>query len=101
MPSERLAHNFNIVIARYYSDNLSSEVKKGQKEKAEQEHFPGGRPPLGYRLDENKNIVIDGEHAPLTKNLFEWYATGEHFNQRSNQKDSCRRINIPKKREFD
>ena len=32
-------HNIKVVLARNYVDNLSEEVKKGLKEKADQGHY--------------------------------------------------------------
>jgi len=43
----KMIHGIYVVLARHYSDNLSEEVIKGMREKAEQGIYPS-RPPLGY-----------------------------------------------------
>ena len=39
--SEKFLHGIKVLMAKNYVDNLSEEVKKGLREKAEQGHFPG------------------------------------------------------------
>ena len=38
---EKFMHGIKVLMAKNYIDNLSEEVKKGLREKAEQGHFPG------------------------------------------------------------
>ena len=42
----KFIHGIKLLMAKNYIDNLSEEVKKGMREKAEQGHFPG-KAPLG------------------------------------------------------
>ena len=42
--SDKLMHNIKVAMARNYVDNLSEEVKKGLREKAEQGHLAGRGP---------------------------------------------------------
>jgi len=77
---EKLNWDIRIVFAKNYIDNLSEEVKKGQKEKIAQGWLPT-KPPLGYKTVGEKGHkihVIDETKAPLVKKMFELYATGEH-----------------------
>ena len=74
----KFIHGIKVLLAKNYIDNLSEEVKKGMREKAEQGHFPG-KAPFGYCNDKsNRTIYPDPEYAPLVKRLFELYATGDY-----------------------
>lgn len=78
----RLFHGMNVVVAKYHSDNLSQEVRKGQRTK----FLAGGCPyraPVGYRNimrthTEKAKVVVDEEMAPLVRRLFERYVTGRY-----------------------
>src|SRR6185369_421529 len=62
---DKLVHNFNVVMATHYSNNLSEEVKKGMREKAEQGIYPS-RPPLGYRNNKaDHTIEIHPENSKV------------------------------------
>jgi len=39
--SDKFIHGIEVLMAKQYVDNLSEEVKKGLREKAEQGHWPG------------------------------------------------------------
>ncbi len=70
--------DMKVAVARFYTNNLSEEVRKGQMEKLEQGGLPY-RAPLGYKtVGENghKSHVIDPEIAPFIKELFNAYSTG-------------------------
>lgn len=77
----RLQHGVSVVMAKYHSDNLSQEVRKGLLAKFE----AGGcvtKAPVGYRnvtrtRTEKAKVVLDGKTAPAVRQLFEAYATGE------------------------
>jgi len=78
--NEKFIWNIKVSVAQYYIDNLSEEVKKGQKEKIAQGWLPT-KPPLGYKtLGEkgHKTHIIDNEKSPLIKKLFELYSTGNY-----------------------
>ncbi len=76
--SDMFVHDIETVQARFYSNNLSEEVKKGQRQKAKQGSYPGGMVPLGYiRNKLNKTIELDPERAPTIRALFELYAQGD------------------------
>jgi site-specific DNA recombinase len=77
---EKLNWGIRILFAKNYIDNLSEEVKKGLTEKLKQGWLPT-KPPLGYKTigDKGHKIhVIDEATAPLIRNMFELYATGEY-----------------------
>jgi DNA invertase Pin-like site-specific DNA recombinase len=46
--SEKFMHGIKVLMAKNYVDNLSEEVRKGMREKAEQGIWPA-KAPLGYR----------------------------------------------------
>lgn len=77
---ENLVWDMKVAIARFYTNNLSEEVKKGQKEKIAQGGFPT-RPPVGYKTIGEKGHkihIVDEEQAPLVKKMFELYSTGNY-----------------------
>jgi site-specific DNA recombinase len=78
-PSESLAHGMNLLIAKFYTDNLAAETKKGMRKKVHQ----GGWPhiaPIGYQnitgTDDKGAIVPDEARAHHVRELFRMYATG-------------------------
>lgn len=81
-PMGWLTQTFGAAMAKFYSDNLSAEVRKGLRGKFEQ----GGcltRAPVGYtnvpRTRGSKaSVVVDPETAPLIRRMFEEYATGTY-----------------------
>ncbi len=65
-------------MAKNYVDNLSEEVKKGLREKAEQGHWPGVAH-VGYVNNRTtRRIDIDPVRGPLVTEVFQLYATGEY-----------------------
>ncbi len=77
-PSDKFAHDIETAQARFYLNNLSEEVKKGQRQKARQGSYPGGAVPLGYMRNKlNKSIELDPERTPVIRTLFEMYAQGD------------------------
>jgi len=78
--NEKFIWNIKVSVAQYYIDNLSEEVKKGQKEKISQGWLPT-KPPLGYKTVGEKGHkihVLDERTAPFLKKAFELYATGDY-----------------------
>jgi DNA invertase Pin-like site-specific DNA recombinase len=83
-PSGMLLHGIMSSIAEFYSRNLANEVIKGMTQKA-RSGGTIGKAPLGYRnvrkFDsegrEIRTVVVDEERAPLIRQAFELYATGE------------------------
>jgi site-specific DNA recombinase len=78
--SEKFIHGIKVLMAKNYIDNLSEETKKGMLEKAEQGIYPSFAP-LGYinvQCGDKRFIQPDPELASVIRQLFEWYATGNH-----------------------
>ena len=77
---ENLVWDMKVAIARFYTNNLSEEVRKGQKEKIAQGGYPS-KPPIGYKTigeKGHKTHIIDSDTAPLVQKMFELYATGNY-----------------------
>ena len=79
---EKLMHGFKVLMAKNQIDNLSEEVKKGQREKIRQGGFPH-KAPVGYLNVEDKEtgkkiIIADPIKAPFIKRLYTLYASGAY-----------------------
>ncbi len=77
---ENLVWDMKVAIARFYTNNLSEEVRKGQKEKIASGWLPT-TPPLGYKTIGEKGHkihVIDENVSPYIKQMFALYATGNY-----------------------
>lgn len=76
--SEKFLHGIKVLMAKNYIDNLSEEVRKGLREKAEQGHWPTNAP-VGY-VDNRitHRIEVDPVRGPLITHLFELYSTGAY-----------------------
>lgn len=77
---ENFVWDMKVAVARFYTNNLSEEVRKGQKEKVAQGWLPT-KPPLGYKTVGDKGYkthVPDEAVSPLIKKLFEYYASGNY-----------------------
>jgi DNA invertase Pin-like site-specific DNA recombinase len=79
-PSGRLMEHIIEDIDEFYSDNLSVEVRFGQRKVAERGYWPGNRAPYGYNLqkvrEEGGNayhniFVIDPLTAPIVRRIIE------------------------------
>jgi DNA invertase Pin-like site-specific DNA recombinase len=84
---DSLVWDMKVAIARFYTNNLSEEVRKGQKEKIAQGWLPT-KPPLGYKTigEQGRKIhVVNESVAPLVRRMFDLYATGNYSLKRLNQ----------------
>ncbi|MEO0075870.1 MAG: recombinase family protein, partial [candidate division WOR-3 bacterium] len=64
--------------SKYYIDNLSENIKRGQRAKLRKGIWPNFAP-LGYLNNHRtKAIDVDNEKAPIVRKPFELYATGEY-----------------------
>jgi site-specific DNA recombinase len=76
-PSSFLAESIHEMFDEYYSVSLSFWIRAAMREKARQGHLLG-RLPWGYmRSPDSRLAVHDPERAPLVRESFERYATGE------------------------
>ena len=75
----RLIEGILEVVAEFYSLNLATEIRKGQKQAIEDGYLGHGYTPYGYRAvrdGERKRLEIDPETGPIIKKLFEMSASG-------------------------
>lgn len=63
-------------MAEYYSADLREKVMRGMRESA-YKCKATGRAPLGYKIGDQKDYVIDPETAPVVREAFRRYAAGE------------------------
>lgn len=64
-------------MAEYYSANLSQNVLRGMRLRAECAGYLGGTIPLGYKLSPDKTFVIDPDTAPVVKQIYTQYSSGK------------------------
>ncbi|MAE10080.1 MAG: hypothetical protein CMF78_02665 [Candidatus Marinimicrobia bacterium] len=64
--------------SKYYSDNLSENVKRGKRQKLRRGEYPG-KAPLGYvNNPKTRNIDVDPVKSKITQKAFEEFANGKH-----------------------
>jgi len=83
--NEKFIWNIRVSVSQYYTDNLSEEVKKGQKEKVAQGWLPT-KPPRGYKTIGEKGHkihVINHDEVPIIKKAFDIYSTGDYSLQKA------------------
>lgn len=68
-------------MAEYYSAELSQKVKRGIAMSASKCKYFGGTVALGYKIDSEKNYIIDEETAPIVKQMFQMLAGGYNYAQ--------------------
>ena len=68
-------------MAAYYSEQLSQNIKRGQRASALKVQSTGGNRPLGYLTGPDKKFVIDPKSAPTVKLVFDLYAQGQTVSQ--------------------
>lgn len=73
---DKFLQEIRLVMAKNYIDNLSEEIRKGLREKAEQGYLPN-KPPHGYKRINNKLVEIDKEQAQFILRAFNLYAKGD------------------------
>ena len=76
-PQGKLMLHNDFGFSKYFVDSLSENTKRGLREKVRRGEFPC-LAPLGYLNDyRTKRIIVDRERAPLVKEAFTRYASGE------------------------
>lgn len=64
-------------MSEYYSQNLARETMKGMRETAYKTKHVGGKPPLGFDIDnETKKLIINEAEAETVKIIFDLYSKG-------------------------
>ena len=65
---------FKFLMSEYYSHDLSRKISSAKREKARRGEAVTKNCAFGYRLDENRKMVIDEEAADTVRIIFEMYA---------------------------
>ena len=68
-------------MAAYYSEQLSQNIKRGQRASAAKAQSTGGNRPLGYLTGPDKKFIIDPDSAPTVKLVFDLYSKGKTIAQ--------------------
>ncbi len=68
-------------MAAYYSEQLSQNIKRGQRASAAKAQSTGGNRPLGYLTGPDKKFIIDPDNAPTVKLVFDLYAKGKTISE--------------------
>ena len=103
-PQEKLRFYLGMILGKYYIDNLKVEIHKGLEARL-QAGFWNGLAPIGYRnvkadgKDQKAKVVIDPETAPVVREVFQLYVTGnysyvalaKHLRERTPKKHCTRR----------
>ena len=86
-------------MAAYYSEQLSQNIRRGQRASAAKAQSTGGNRPLGYLTGQDKRFIIDPATAPTVRKVYELYAQGQTMAQivRQLNEQGCRTL---KGREF-
>ena len=79
-PSGKFMSNMIIAISEHYSNNLATEVMKGQRENAFKGLWTGGVAPLGYDVVD-KRLVINEDEAKAVRLIYEMSADGYGYGQ--------------------
>ena len=77
-PQGKLMLSVLLGFAKYYTDALSENIKRGMRTKAEKGWRPS-KPPIGYLTDaETRFIVPDPDRFPLVEQMWRLMLTGAH-----------------------
>ena len=77
-PSGKFFLSISLSNAKYYVDNLSENVQRGNRAKLRRGEWPGQKP-FGYVYDHRlRNIVPEPKEAKIVKQIYEEFASGKH-----------------------
>jgi site-specific DNA recombinase len=79
-PEGKLMFNFLVSLSEFYSDNLSTETRKGKLERS-RSGLPNGVVPWGYvseKIDGKKKAILVPEQGEVIREIFEMYSTGAY-----------------------
>ena len=78
---EKFHFGMSLGLAKYYSDAISDNVKRGNEQKLRKGKLPG-KAPYGYQniqiAEKKSNIIVDELAAAIVKKAYELYATGAY-----------------------
>jgi site-specific DNA recombinase len=97
-PGDKLRFYLGVVLAKYYIDNLKTEIRKGLDERWERGYW-NGPAPVGYRnlRDDSGRawIELDKKVAPYIQEVFELYATG-NYSHKALEKHLAGKVSVEK-----
>lgn len=83
-PAGRLSEGMLESIAQFISENMGSDIFRGQRENANRGFFNGGSPPYGYQLETilvngvpRKRLMIDPATAPIVRKIYDLALAGK------------------------
>lgn len=79
-PEGRMMENIYFIMDGYSSDKNAVHTHAGMLQKAKIGSHCGGIPPLGYDLDEQKNLVINEEEAETVRRIFNLFENNYSYN---------------------
>ena len=65
-------------MVKFETDEMFAKMKRGKERNREIGKYVGGNLKFGYKLDQNKFIIIDEDEATVVRQLFELYSTGKY-----------------------
>ena len=74
-----LVYTLFATMSKQQAAELQEKSRRGKAEKRALHKFQGGaRPPFGYTMDADNNVLPHPTEAPIISELFDLYATGEY-----------------------
>lgn len=80
-PETALMAGIEHLYNAYFSKKLARVAHAGQNVKAKKAEHCGGKPPLGYDIDEDKHLIINEEEAETVKEIFSLYLNDYSYQQ--------------------
>ena len=72
---------FKFLMSEYYSRDLSKKISSAKQEKARRGEAVRKNCAFGYKLDDNRKMVIDPEAAETVRIIFEMYAASKSISK--------------------
>ena len=98
-PGDKLRFYLGVVLAKYYIDNLKTEIHKGLSQRWKDGYW-NGLAPIGYRNSRDHIgrawVEVDQKISPYIQQVFELYATG-NYSYKSLEKFLSGKATIEKK----
>lgn len=77
-PAGSMVFSMFATMVKMDTQEMFAKMKRGRDAKREKGIYTGGWIKYGYKLDENKYLVINEEEASVVRTIFELYATGKY-----------------------
>lgn len=80
-PEQTLNRNILFAYNAYFSEKLSKVMRDSMKVKAAKCEHCGGKPPLGYDIDNEHHLVINKQEADTVRKIFKMFELGYSYNR--------------------